>query len=227
MRHTIEVNHLRESVALDGFATVGCLDFATVESLRRQTENGQHAQRNLLSIAAFRELAASKTVRDLVCSVLGPNCFAVRALFFDKTPTSNWKVPWHQDLTIAVQERRDAEGFGPWTIKAGVQHVQPPTEVMTGMLAMRLHLDDSAPDNGPLRVLPGSHRHGRLSAEQIAALDKGSVVTCSVPSGGALLMRPLLLHASSACDRPKPRRVIHFEFAAQNLPSGLAWHDRV
>jgi len=125
-------------------------------------------------------------------------------------------------LTIAVRERKDVNGFGPWTMKAGVLHVQPPPEVVSGLLAIRLHLDDSGIDNGPLRVITGSHRQGRFSTEQIGRWDKEKFVTCSVPKGGALVMRPLLLHASSACATPKSRRVIHIEFAAAELPHGLA-----
>ncbi len=105
--------------------------------------------------------------------------------------------------------------------------MQPPADVMGVMLSIRLHLDESGLDNGPLRVISGSHREGRLPAEEIARREKGNCVTCAVPKGGALLMRPLLIHASSACVIPKPRRVIHFEFAATELPQGLEWHDRV
>jgi ectoine hydroxylase-related dioxygenase (phytanoyl-CoA dioxygenase family) len=97
---------------------------------------------------------------------------------------------------------------------------------MSGMLAIRLHLDESDCDNGPLRVIPGTHGHGRLSATEIAAFAKNSFATCTVPKGGALVMRPLPLHASSACMVDKPRRVIHLEFAAQKLSDGLGWyHD--
>jgi ectoine hydroxylase-related dioxygenase (phytanoyl-CoA dioxygenase family) len=112
-------------------------------------------------------------------------------------------------------------------MKAGVLHVQPPAEVMSGILAIRLHLDESGLDNGPLRVIAGSHREGRLSAEEIARREKGNCVTCAVPKGGALLIRPLLLHASSACAIPKSRRVIHLEFATAELPHGLEWYERV
>ena len=84
-------------------------------------------------------------------------------------------------------------------MKAGVLHVQPPPEVMNGILAIRLHLDESGIDNGSLRVIAGSHREGRLSTERIGSWDKEKSVTCTVPKGGALVMRPLLLHASSAC----------------------------
>jgi ectoine hydroxylase-related dioxygenase (phytanoyl-CoA dioxygenase family) len=117
--------------------------------------------------------------------------------------------------------------FGPWSIKAGVQHVQPPASVMAGMLAVRLHVDESHADNGPLRVLPGSHRVGCLSPSEIATWKERQSVTCTAPKGGAILMRPLLVHASSCCLRPHQRRVIHLEFAADDLPNGLEWHDRV
>jgi ectoine hydroxylase-related dioxygenase (phytanoyl-CoA dioxygenase family) len=215
-------------VQREGFAVVPvCLDEGTVELLCKDFDSSRYPERNILSVPSVHKLASSKPVREAMESVLGSQCFAVRGIFFNRTQSSNWKVVWHQDLTIAVRERRDVKGFGPWTRKAGVWHVQPPEEVMSEMLSIRLHLDESGLDNGPLRVIRGSHRAGRLSAEEIAGWEKGNCVTCAVPKGGALLMRPLLLHASSACVAPKPRRVIHFEFAATELPQGLEWYDRV
>jgi ectoine hydroxylase-related dioxygenase (phytanoyl-CoA dioxygenase family) len=151
----------------------------------------------------------------------------VKATFFNKTQESNWKVAWHQDLTIMVRKRREVAGFGPWTIKEGIVHVQPTAEILSRILAIRLHLDESGADSGPLRVIPGSHKDGRLSSEQVSAYEKEDNEICLVPRGGALLMRPLLLHASSACAVPKPRRVIHLEFSADELPQGLHWFDRV
>jgi len=222
------VSALRPLVEQEGFAIVPlCLDEGTVGHLCEQFDDSRQPQRNLLSVPSVRGLATSKAVHKVVETVLGPKCFAVRGIFFNKTQTSNWKVVWHQDLTIAVCERRDVSGFGPWTMKAGVLHVQPPVEVLRDILAIRLHLDESGLGNGPLRVIAGSHRAGRLSAEEIARSEKGNCVTCVVPRGGALLMRPLLIHASSACVIPKPRRVIHLEFAATELPHGLEWHDRI
>jgi ectoine hydroxylase-related dioxygenase (phytanoyl-CoA dioxygenase family) len=126
-----------------------------------------------------------------------------------------------------VRERKEVAGFGPWTVKEGIAHVQPPAGVLGGVLAIRLHLDASEADNGPLRVIPGSHGHGRLSSDQIAAYPKEGSGVCIVPRGGALLMRPLLLHASSTCAIPKPRRVIHVEFSADELPNGLEWFEKV
>jgi ectoine hydroxylase-related dioxygenase (phytanoyl-CoA dioxygenase family) len=219
---------LRSNVDENGFAIVSaCLDEQTVKAFREHLRDADYAQRNLLSLPAIRELAASSPVRQLVADVLGRRCFATRGILFNKTEQSNWKVVWHQDLTIAVRERRETDGFGPWSVKASVVHVQPPPDIMGRILAIRLHLDESGPDNGPLRVLPASHSRGRLSTSEIANYPKTDAVTCTVPCGGALLMRPLLLHASSACAVPKPRRVIHLEFAAEELPNGLEWHDRI
>jgi ectoine hydroxylase-related dioxygenase (phytanoyl-CoA dioxygenase family) len=95
------------------------------------------------------------------------------------------------------------------------------------MLAVRIHLDDCGLDNGPLRVIPGTHTLGFLSDDEIQSWPKETAASCAVQSGGAILMRPILLHASSAALRPSSRRVIHLEFAAQELPDRLQWHDRV
>ena len=217
-----------ESVEENGFAVVSqCLAEETVEQLCSCLGNTKHARRNLLDIPAVRELAISEPVRQLVTALLGPKCFAVRGILFNKTPDSNWKVVWHQDRTIAVRERKDAPHFGPWSVKAGVPHVQPPASVMAEMLAIRLHLDESSASNGPLRVIPGSHKAGCLAAEEIATWREQPSLICTVPRGGAVLMRPLLVHASSSCSRPELRRVLHLEFAADDLPNGLEWRDRV
>jgi hypothetical protein len=194
--------------------------------LRRGDE--VYASRNLLGeVQAVREVAMLSKLRTRVERVIGRSAFAVRGLLFDKTPTANWAVPWHQDLTIAVKSRVHAEGFGPWTIKAGVTHVRPPIEVLRRMVTVRLQLDDCAPESGPLRVIPGSHRDGLLGAGATRQwLERVSANTCLVPRGGALLMRPLILHASSPSDSPGHRRVVHLEYAAEPLPARVQWYER-
>jgi ectoine hydroxylase-related dioxygenase (phytanoyl-CoA dioxygenase family) len=218
----------------DGFAVVpdrlGPHDVArTLAALgeseihRAERKDAVFGARNLLSLSAIRDLAAG--LADLVEPALGQNAHPVRALFFDKTAEANWPVLWHQDLTIAVDRRLDLEGFGPWSVKAGVVHVEPPVEVLQSMLAVRLHLDDSHEDNGPLRVLPGTHAMGRLRRDRITEL-RAEIAehTCVAPVGSALLMRPLLLHASSPARVPSHRRVVHIEFAAADiLPAPLDW----
>ena len=200
---------------------------AATASLRR--DESVYGMRDLLrSVPEIRALAGSRAILDRVESILGPESFAVRALWFDKTPEANWGVPWHQDLTIAVRERVDSPGFGPWTIKAGIPHVRPPVEVLAAMLTVRIHLDDCGPGRGPLQVIPGSHRLGRLDAASTRILiDQTPAVDCLIGQGGAVLMRPLILHSSKAATDPDRRRVIHLEFAGQPLPGGLKWFETV
>lgn len=187
--------------------------------------------RGILDIPAVQALARSVPIHAVAKAALGPGCFAVRGILFDKTPEANWKVIWHQDLTIAIRERRTAPGFGPWSEKGGIPHVQPPASILERMIAVRVHLDACTETNGPVRVLPGSHRCGRLSADEIDAWKlKTEPVDCLVERGGILAFYPLLLHASSPALSPIHRRVIHLEFAAaelRNLPEEIAWHQMV
>lgn len=216
----------------DGFAPIpDALDGATVDALLEvlaplQTP-GAAGTRNLLEHPSVGAWINSPQIRALVEPVLGENCFAVRAILFDKTPDANWKAPWHQDLSIAVRAQIEVEGFGPWSSKAGVPHVQPPREILEKMVTLRLHLDACDQTNGALRVLAGTHLSGKLSARQIVSQrERVAETICELPRGGALLMRPLLLHASSAALSPAHRRVLHVEWAAQPLPGGLTWHAR-
>lgn len=183
--------------------------------------------RNLLKEVPFvAEIANSGELRRLFEPIIGNDAKVVRAIYFDKTPEANWKVAWHQDLTIAVREKRETKGFEAWSTKAGVAHVQPPDSILEKILTVRLHLDHTDETNGALKVLPRSHKKGRLSASEIERL-KASVSPdlCVVPEGGAFLMRPLLLHASSKCfGASRRRRVVHLEFSATRLPNGLDWH---
>jgi ectoine hydroxylase-related dioxygenase (phytanoyl-CoA dioxygenase family) len=186
-----------------------------------------HGVRNLLrAVPAVRRVCEGDAIRALVEPLLGSNAFVARSLLFDKTPDANWKVAWHQDLTIAVQARIEVPGFSVWSVKDGVVHVQPPVALLERMLTVRLHLDDCGPSNGPLQVIPGSHKYGRLEATQISEWRTRQPTTiCPVPPGGALLMRPMLLHASSRATQPGHRRVVHLEFASEPLPNGLQWHQ--
>lgn len=188
---------------------------------------GRHGFRDLLKkVPDVRNLVESRAVRVLAEDVLGTNAFVVRALYFDKAEGSNWAVSWHQDLTIAVNKRLDLVGFRGWSTKDGVQHVQPPDRILAGMLTVRIHLDVATNSNGALTVVPGSHNGGRLSPTEVDRFLKGSSATlCEVEKGGALVMRPLLLHSSRKATKLGHRRVIHLDFASKPLPAGLEWYE--
>lgn len=210
-----------------GFATTRLLSDLQVDELARAlpTPNPEEGgQRNLLELADVRDLAGWIRTAEPVQGVLGASAKPVRGILFDKTPDANWKVTWHQDVTIAVSERREVPGFGPWSVKAGVVHVQPPVTILEAMLSVRVHLDDCNSENGPLRVLPGSHRHGRIHQSQIEGWrSRVPEEICEAARGSVLLMRPLLLHASSPATSPSHRRVLHLDYAFGELPGGLEW----
>lgn len=158
---------------------------------------------------------------------MGENAFAVGATLFTKIEHANWRVPWHQDLTIAVRRRLDVETYGPWSLKDGINYVQPPREVLEAMLAVRIHLDDCGPSNGPLRVRPGTHRKGKLRTEDLKMLSKEeNDIACCGSAGSIVAMRPLLLHASSSATAVEPRRVLHIEFSSRELEAPLMWNER-
>lgn len=172
----------------------------------------------------FSEVLALDRVRALLGAVLGKGWFPVRSILFDKSPDANWLVPWHQDTTIAVRERRDVSGFGPWSVKNEIPHVQPLAEVLAAMVTVRFHLDECDETNGALWIAPGSHRAGIIPSDRIEPESrKSSAVCCDVARGGALLMRPLVLHRSGKSIGSRRRRVLHIECASRPLPDGLEW----
>lgn len=233
---------LADVVRRDGCAIVeGVLTDDEVNSLRALIEGaiaaqpekesvgdrgGVYAIRNLTDVVpGVRQLHSHANLSRLVAAVLGPDALLVRGLFFDKTAESNWGIFWHQDLSIAVRRREQVDGFRPWSIKAGIPHVQPPPKILDHMLTVRLHLDDCFEANGALRVIPGSHRSARLSLPETERLQQNSrPITCEVGRGGAVLMKPLLLHSSHKAVSDTRRRVVHLEFAAGPLPEPLEWY---
>lgn len=220
----------RDVIAADDL--VGYRDAVEMALRNNPSRDPAPGLRNVFEIVdAAREFAVSPQLRQLIEPILGSGYFASRALIFDKTfddsSGANWKVPFHQDLTIAVKEKIEADGFSAWSLKEGVLHVQPPVEILERMLTVRLHLDDCDSDNGALRVLPASHLVGRLGATDIQKFRQARIEEiCVVPAGGVLLMRPLLLHASSEAKTRRRRRVMHLEFSCEELPHGLEWQWR-
>jgi len=155
---------------------------------------------------------------------LGANARPVRAILFDKTTETNWSLGWHQDRTIAVRERKDAPGFGPWSKKAGAPHVEPPFEIIEKMVTLRAHLDACDGDNAPLLVAKGSHLLGRIPAEEAHAVaTRMETLICAAQPGDVWAYRSAILHASEASRARTHRRVLHVDYAAFDLPHGLEW----
>jgi hypothetical protein len=170
--------------------------------------------RHLLALPEVRDLTEDPRLVRLAEAFVG-NARPFRATLFDKSSSSNWLVVWHQDTALPMQARVDAEGWGPWSTKAGVHYAHAPAAALTSVVALRISLDDSTETNGPLRILPGTHAQGLLDQATIDELARTvPAAACTVRRGGIVAMRPLVLHASSKSSSDAPRRVLHLEYAA-------------
>lgn len=194
----------------------------------KQRYKSIYAIRNALLIPEVFNLACSQPVISLANIALNSQARPVKAFLFDKTPQANWKVAWHQDLTIAVKKQQPAPGFSNWSQKDGIVHVQPPVEILENLITLRIHLDNCDRTNGALKIILGSHLYGKIAATDIEDWKKSRQVhICELQAGDILVMRPLLLHSSSPSTNPSHRRVLHIEYSAINLPDGLEWCDLI
>jgi ectoine hydroxylase-related dioxygenase (phytanoyl-CoA dioxygenase family) len=210
-----------------GYALVpGLLPAGLLDDIAQSFERslGQAAgNRNLLAQPQCRDMATHLKAQLTDLGLLDASSVAVQCTLFDKTADRNWLVALHQDTSIPASGSQM-----PTVIKEGEPYVQPPVDVLQSLLAVRVHLDDCGADAGPLRVVPASHRAGRLGDAEAQAMraNHGEAI-CTAARGDALLMRPLLLHASSRARAPVRRRVLHFLFGPEALPHGLVWNRTV
>lgn len=188
-------------------AVGGALDEAALSRTRA-------GARHVLGVPAVQTIATDARLMALARAYVGDTAIPFRATLFDKSPTSNWLIAWHQDLALPMAGHTDDPAWGPWTTKAGVRYAIAPASALERVVALRVHLDDSTPANGPLRVLPGTHNRGVLEdAEVLRLADAISPVECVCRAGGVVAMRPLTVHASSKVLDRQPRRVLHIEYA--------------
>jgi ectoine hydroxylase-related dioxygenase (phytanoyl-CoA dioxygenase family) len=169
-------------------------------------------------------LAPGSSIGAVASRALGAERKSVRAILFDKSEGTNWSLAWHQDRTICVTERVEVDGFGPWSIKAGLHHVAPPFDLLARMVTLRVHLDDVPATNAPLLIAPGSHRHGRVPVDEVeGVVARCGTVACLASAGDVWAYATPILHASEAASRPARRRVLQVDFSADELPGGLEW----
>jgi ectoine hydroxylase-related dioxygenase (phytanoyl-CoA dioxygenase family) len=194
------------------------------ESLKRNPLSRSRAgMRHALRLHAVLTVARDPRLLAIAQEILGCNPFPFRATLCDKSPVSNWLVVWHQDTALPLRERRELPEWGPWSVIDGVIYAHAPASALSRVVALRLHLDDSTSENGPLRVLPGTHTRGVLSDAAIRGLSAQiKAFECVVPRGGILVMRPLIVHASSKSRSTKQRRALHIEYSsAASVADGL------
>lgn len=181
---------------------------------RAELPRSRAGLRHAMKLPAVASVAQDPRLMEVARAALGADPFPFRATLFDKSPNANWLVVWHQDTALPLQERHEIPGWGPWSVKDGVNYAHAPASALSQVLALRIHLDDSTAENGPLRVLPGTHRLGVLTDEALHDLStRFAAIDCLMPRGGVLAMRPLIVHASSKSQSEATRRVLHIEYA--------------
>lgn len=175
-------------------------------------------------LPAVQAIVSQPEIVKTASDILQGEARLVRVIVFDKNPEVNWSVSWHQDRTVAVSNKMELEGWGPWSVKEGIHHVQPPLSVLEKMVTLRIHLDRADEANGCLRVIPASHKLGIINQSNISAnYGTQAGVACMVDAGDTVIMRPHLLHRSKKATRATHRRVIHAEYSTYRLPKGLSW----
>lgn len=169
-------------------------------------------------------LLANDALGAAAADRLGPAARPVRAILFDKSAATNWALGWHQDRTIAVRARAEVPGYGPWSTKQGLLHVEPPFALIGAMVTLRVHLDAVPKDNAPLLIAPGSHRLGRVPESEVAsAVERCGTAMCIAESGDVWVYSTPILHASAASSARRHRRVLQIDYTTAELPGGLEW----
>ena len=218
---------------LDDVAVAQWLDrctsaFDSEDSGMLRSRGSLYGSRSLLRVLpTVVELAHGCGLRPFIDEVLGRGWGVVRGLFFDKPPERSWTLPWHRDRTIAVAAHANVEHFTNPTVKAGIPHMVAPQWLLERMLTLRIHLDEVTDENGPLVVLPGSHRC-EVTDDELVLSGEGSMLPIHCQAGDVFVMRPLLAHTSllSSPSTSRHRRTIHLELAPSDiLPAPLEWHD--
>ena len=153
----------------------------------------------------------------LALAEFGNEFRCISSTYYNKPPASKWALDFHQDTRINLTQKIAGDNVLLWTKQKEFYRGQPSAAVLEQIFAIRLHLDSADAENGALQIIPNSHQLGYLSAHSI---QKGAI-TINAEPGDALLLRPLLLHASGYNRSETQRGVIHLEFSNLNLP----WYE--
>lgn len=222
----ITFNQNKEELVISGFSIVeNVFNNEEIEVLNSLIEISEkkYAIRQLVNKKPeiLNLIFSNNRFKQLYKTICKEDYFLSKAIFFNKPSKSNWFVSHHQDLSISVQNKIEEDGYTNWTNKKGQIGVIPPQEVLENTVTFRIHLDITDDTNGALRVIPKTHEKGIIRIDETFNKNSfGNEDLCIVEKGGVMLMKPLLLHASSKSVSEYDRRVIHLEFSNQEIPMG-------
>ena len=150
----------------------------------------------------YFDVMASSRMTDCVAELIGPNVKAHHSKINSKLPGGNTQVKWHQDFPFTPHSNDD-------------------------LVTALLMVDDVTEENGPLEVIPGSHKgdihelwHDGVFtgsvADDIAADCQSRAVTCTGPAGSVCLMHTRLLHGSAANHSDQSRTLFICVYSAED-----------
>lgn len=167
-----------------------------------------------------RTLLRNSTVNDIAHTCIDRlpalnGLIPLLATYLPKSFDNNWFVSLHRDEVVPIQQYHPGQGWVLPTVKEGIPHAKPPKALLSQCIALRLQLTNTS--EGALKLLPGSHEPSKKPSAEIVA---------SVLPGGALLMRPSILHASSKLKTPGiVRRVLHILYGPVKPPEPFQWYS--
>jgi hypothetical protein len=227
------MRHIQEALINEGFVITDLLFGPEVlENLLKELAGigaFNYEQPQILNLLKacdnLKVIAYDETLLSLLKFTTGEDMFPVKAFILDKSTESNWEIPWHQDLKIAVNQKVVEPGYKNWSLESGILHVQPPVAVMEKLVTLRIHFDVCDVKNA-IHIIPGSHKLGIFTPQQIENLvAHTSSHICLAVKNSVMLMKPLLLHYSPPSSSSSPRRILQIEYG-YDLSHGLTWHDQ-
>ncbi|MEM9839222.1 MAG: phytanoyl-CoA dioxygenase family protein [Pseudomonadota bacterium] len=196
----------------------GAFSETETEALKAVASTSQGPGSRLRLSDALRRLLTSNALLAEAATRLGCDTTPVRLVSFTKSASTQWAVPWHQDRVIAVGGHKNVRGYKSWVQKPDFWHCEPPLEVMDGMIFVRIHLDANTEENGALDIAVGSHRFGRVAADEASDVaNQCEREVCIAQPGDVLIVHALTLHRSTSAERPSPRCVLRVDYANRSL----------
>lgn len=151
---------------------------------------------------SYLQLMRDNKALDAVCDIFGENLKFNNAKINSKQPGAATQVKYHQDFLFEPHTNDD-------------------------LMTVLFFLDDVTAENGPLEVIPGTHRGpmyehwhdgvftGTVSDEVIAEMS-ARAIPCYGAAGSACLMHTRLLHGSAPNLSDAPRTLFICEYCAED-----------
>jgi len=150
----------------------------------------------------YLDVMRSNRALEAVAQLIGPNLRFRESKVNSKLPGTATHLKYHQDFP-----------FGPLS--------------NDDLVTVLFHLDEVGPDNGPLEVVPGSHKGPLLEhwhdgvftgavCPDIEAEARKRAVTCHGAAGSAYLMDARVLHGSAPNLSVSPRTLFIVQYHAED-----------